>query len=64
MAIARRAGHDKKIVLGDKSMDNCRTIAKIMNEAGFDGAALIKEVQEQPHIYRSWKLSYPCVIRG
>ena len=36
MAIARRIGYGKKIVLGDKNMDNCRTIAKIMNDAGFD----------------------------
>ena len=36
MAIARRIGFGKKIVLGDKSMKNAETIARIMNEAGFD----------------------------
>lgn len=36
MAIARRMGYGKKIVVGDKSMENARTISKIMNEAGFD----------------------------
>lgn len=36
MAIARRVGYGKKIVLGDKNMKNCETIAKIMNDAGFD----------------------------
>ena len=36
MAIARRIGFGRKIVLGDKSMNNCETIAKIMNDAGFD----------------------------
>ncbi len=36
MAIARRVGYGMKIVLGDKNMDNCNTIAKIMNDAGFD----------------------------
>ena len=36
MAIARRVGYGKKIVLGDKNMENCRSIAKIMNDAGFD----------------------------
>ena len=36
MAIARRIGYGKKIVLGDKNMDNCNAIAKIMNDAGFD----------------------------
>ena len=36
MAIARRVGYGKKIVLGDKNMDNCRAIAGIMTDAGFD----------------------------
>lgn len=36
MAIARRMGFGKKIVVGDKSLKNAETIAKIMNEAGFD----------------------------
>ena len=36
MAIARRVGFGKKIVLGDKSMKNAEAIARIMNEAGFD----------------------------
>ena len=35
MAIARRVGFGKKIVLGDKNMKNCETIAKIMTDAGF-----------------------------
>lgn len=36
MAIARRIGHGKKIVVGDKSADNARSIAKTMTDAGFD----------------------------
>ncbi len=36
MAIARRMGFGKKIVVGDKSLKNAEAIAKIMNEAGFD----------------------------
>ena len=36
MAIARRIGYGKKILVGDKSIDNANAIAKIMNEAGFD----------------------------
>ena len=36
MAIARRIGYGKKIILGDKNMQNCETITKIMNDAGFD----------------------------
>lgn len=36
MAIARRVGHGKKIILGDKSLENANTVAKIMRETGFD----------------------------
>lgn len=36
MAIARRMGYGKKIVVGDKKPENAQAIAKIMNEAGFD----------------------------
>lgn len=36
MAIARRMGYGKKIIMGDKNIENANAIAKIMNEAGFD----------------------------
>lgn len=36
MAIARRIGYGKKIILGDKSKQNCETIAKVMTDTGFD----------------------------
>ena len=36
MAIARRIGYGKKIVVGDKSLGNASAIAKIMNTAGYD----------------------------
>lgn len=36
MAIARRVGYGKKIIVGDKKIENAKAIAKIMNEAGFD----------------------------
>lgn len=36
MAIARRMGYGKKIVMGDKNMDNAKAIATVMNNAGFD----------------------------
>ncbi len=36
MAIARRVGFGKKILVGDKSIENAESIARIMNEAGFD----------------------------
>ena len=36
MAIARRLGYGKKIIIGDKNIDNANRITKIMNDAGFD----------------------------
>ena len=36
MAIARRMGHGKKIIIGDKSIGNAKAVAEIMNNAGFD----------------------------
>lgn len=36
MAIARRMGYGRKIVIGDKKLENAETISKTMNEAGFD----------------------------
>lgn len=40
MAIARRMGYGKKIVVGDKRMENAEAVCKIMNEAGFDCMAV------------------------
>ena len=36
MAIARRIGYGKKIIIGDKSLENAENISKIMTEAGYD----------------------------
>lgn len=36
MAIARRMGYGKKIVIGDSNIKNAEAIADIMNKAGFD----------------------------
>lgn len=36
MAIARRIGTGKKIVVGDKKLENAESTSKIMNKAGFD----------------------------
>ena len=36
MAIARRMGYGKKIVMGDKNIENANAIAAVMNEAGYD----------------------------
>lgn len=36
MAIARRVGYDKKIIVGDKKIENAKAITKILIDAGFD----------------------------
>lgn len=39
MAIARRLGTGKKIVIGDKKIENAAAAAKILNDAGFEASA-------------------------
>ena len=34
LAIARRIGYGKKIILGDKSLGNAQSIADVMNKGG------------------------------
>ena len=36
MAIARRIGYGKKIILGDKRIENAKAVAKIMNDTGYE----------------------------
>ena len=50
MAIARRIGFGKKIIVGDKNMDNCHAIAKIMNEAGFDATPVETDISSRESI--------------
>lgn len=52
MAIARRMGSGKKIVVGDKSLDNARTISKIMTEAGFDVEAVEMDLSSRVSIQK------------
>lgn len=40
MAIARRLGAGRKIVIGDKNEENAKTVAHIMAQAGFDAEAM------------------------
>ena len=44
MAIARRIGYGKKIIVGDKRKENAEMVAKIMNEAGFDVVPVICDI--------------------
>lgn len=52
MAIARRMGYEKKIVIGDKSLENARSTAKIMAEAGFDTLAVETDISSRESIRR------------
>jgi len=50
MAIARRMGSGKKIVIGDKSEKNGQAIADIMNNAGFDAEAVVMDLSSRESI--------------
>ena len=50
MAIARRIGFGMKIVLGDKKKENAETIAKIMNDAGFDVVPVVMDLSSRESI--------------
>ena len=50
MAIARRIGFGKKIVIGDKRIENAQDISKIMNDAGFDTEAFEMDLSSRETI--------------
>ncbi len=50
MAIARRIGYGKKIILGDKSLKQAQTVAQLMNEAGFDVLACETDISSKSSI--------------
>ena len=50
MAIARRMGYGKKIVIGDKNPDNAQAVAKIMNDAGYDADAVEMDLSSSESI--------------
>jgi NAD(P)-dependent dehydrogenase (short-subunit alcohol dehydrogenase family) len=50
MAIARRIGFGKKIIVGDKNLDNAKVSAKIMNEAGFDVVPIETDISSRESI--------------
>jgi saccharopine dehydrogenase-like NADP-dependent oxidoreductase len=50
MAISRRIGFDKKIIVGDKNLDNAKDIAKIMKEAGFDVVPVETDISSRESI--------------
>lgn len=52
MAIARRMGYGKKIVIGDRKKENADAIAKIMNQAGFDVEPVEMDLSSRESILR------------
>lgn len=50
MAIARRISTGKKIVVGDKKLENAESTAKIMNEAGFDVVPVSMDLSDKTSI--------------
>ena len=50
MAIARRLGYGKKIVIGDKRKENAEAITKVMNEAGFDAISMEMDLSSRSSI--------------
>lgn len=50
MAIARRIGHGKKIIIGDKNINNAQNISKIMKESGFDSEAYECDISSRDSI--------------
>lgn len=50
MAIARRMGYGKKIVIGDKNPANAESMAKTMTEAGFDAVPMQADISSRGSI--------------
>ena len=50
MAIARRMGYGKKIIIGDKNFQNAKNIATIMNNAGFDVEVMEMDISSRESI--------------
>lgn len=50
MAIARRIGYGKKIVIGDKKLENAEAVAKVLNGAGFDAVFVEMDLSSRDSI--------------
>ncbi|MBD5413084.1 MAG: SDR family oxidoreductase [Treponema sp.] len=50
MAIARRIGYGKKIVVGDKKIENAEAVCKIMADAGFDCVPFAADISSRESI--------------
>ena len=50
MAIARRMSPGMKIVMGDKKLENAQTIARTMNDAGYDVTPVVTDISSRESI--------------
>lgn len=50
MAIARRMGYNKKIIVADNKLHNAETVSKIMTEAGFDCLPKVVDIASRSSI--------------
>lgn len=50
LAIARRIGYGKAIILGDKNINNAQKIADIMTNAGFDAVPFAMDLSSRESI--------------
>lgn len=50
LAIARRMGYGKQILLGDKSEGNAKVIGKVLEEAGFDVTTTVMDLSDRASI--------------
>lgn len=50
MAITRRIGYGKKIVVGDKKIENAEAVCKIMTDAGFDCTPFVADISSRESI--------------
>lgn len=51
MAIARRMGYGKKLLVGDKKPENAQRITTILNEAGFDAVPAEMDLSSRRSIH-------------
>ncbi len=57
MAIARRVGYEKKVIVADKYMKNAENIALIMEQAGFDTEAVEMDIASRKSILNVIKVA-------
>ena len=60
LAIARRMGRGKKIILGDKSKENAAAIADILTKAGFDVEPVVMDISDRASIQAMVEKAQRC----